>query len=89
MARILITPDQLESIARQFRDGINQAQGINSKLQGQIHNLYGEWDGNTKNKFQIQFGEAEKLMKGYTDILQSIETELKNIATKFRQADQG
>ncbi|UOY91681.1 WXG100 family type VII secretion target [Ectobacillus sp. JY-23] len=89
MARILVTPDQLEGIARQFRDGINQAQGINSKLQGQIHNLYGEWDGNTKNRFQTQFGEAEKLMKGYTEILQSIEMELKNIATRFRQADQG
>jgi WXG100 family type VII secretion target len=89
MVRILITPDQLENIARQFRDGINQAQGLNSKLQGQIHNLYSEWDGNTKNKFQAQFSEAEKLMKGYTEILQSIETELKQIATKFRQADQG
>ncbi|MFX3625536.1 MAG: WXG100 family type VII secretion target [Ectobacillus sp.] len=86
--RILITPEQLEAIARQFRDGIQQGQSMNSKLSGAIHNLYNEWDGNTKNKFVQQFNEAEKLMRSYTEILQNIETQLKDIATRFRNADQ-
>ncbi|WP_232699381.1 WXG100 family type VII secretion target [Brevibacillus daliensis] len=87
MARILITPDQVDEVANQFTQGKEQSQEIIQRLNQQINQMEGQWDGMTKQKFFQEFQEANKQMTSFVQLLESISQELRNIATKFRQAD--
>lgn len=86
--RILVTPEQLDNVANQFRSGSEQSQQLIARLNKQIQGMEGQWDGMTKQSFFTQFQESKRLMDQYVQNLNEIERELKAIATRFRQADQ-
>ncbi|GAA4722593.1 WXG100 family type VII secretion target [Brevibacillus fulvus] len=87
--RILITPDQVDAVAAQFRQGREESQQIIDRLNQQVQNMEGQWDGMTKQRFFQEFQEAKKSMDNFTQLLESISQELTHIANKFRQADNG
>lgn len=86
--RILVTPEQLEQVANQFKSSSEQSQQMISRLQQQVNGLQGQWDGMTKQRFFTDFQNAQKQMNTYVQLLESINQELKTIANRFRQADQ-
>ncbi|MGG3872708.1 WXG100 family type VII secretion target [Brevibacillus laterosporus] len=87
MSRILISPDQVDEVANQFQQSKEQSQQVIERLNQQIHQMEGQWDGMTKQKFFQEFQEANRQMTGFVLLLESISHELHAIATKFRQAD--
>ncbi|OAJ72495.1 type VII secretion protein EsxA [Brevibacillus sp. SKDU10] len=87
MSRILISPDQVDEVASQFQQSKEQSQQVIDRLNQQIHQMEGQWDGMTKQKFFQEFQEANRQMTGFVLLLESISNELHAIATKFRQAD--
>jgi WXG100 family type VII secretion target len=87
--RILVTPEQLDQVAGQFKSSSEQSQQMISRLAQQVNGLQGQWDGMTKQRFFQDFQAAQKQMNTYVQLLESINAELKGIANRFRQADQG
>ncbi|WP_106765957.1 WXG100 family type VII secretion target [Paenibacillus faecalis] len=86
--RILITPEQVEQVANQFKQSSEQSQQIVNSLTQSVNGMEGQWDGMTKQRFFQEFQEASRLMNSFVLTLESISTELKAIAQKFRMADE-
>ncbi|BFH63737.1 MULTISPECIES: WXG100 family type VII secretion target [Paenibacillus] len=86
--RILITPEQVESVANQFKQGGEQSNSIVTGLQQAINGMEGQWEGMTKQRFFQEFQEASKQMQSFVQILNNISQELTAIAQKFRTVDE-
>ena len=65
MSRILISPDQVDEVANQFQQSKEQSQQVIDRLNQQIHQMEGQWDGMTKQKFFQEFQEANRQMTGF------------------------
>lgn len=86
--RILISPEQVDQVANQFKQSSEQSQQIVSSLTQSINGMEGQWEGMTKQRFFTEFQEASKQMQSFVQTLNSISTELTAIAQKFRSVDQ-
>ena len=86
--RILITPEQVEQVANQFKQSSDQSQQIVNSLTQSVNGMEGQWDGMTKQRFFQEFQEASRLMNSFVQTLDSISNELRAIAQKFRMADE-
>ncbi|CAM3817172.1 WXG100 family type VII secretion target [Bacillus cereus] len=87
MTEIKITPEQLDQIAGRFTNAAAEAQQQINNLGNEIQSLEGQWSGATQDKFRANFESARQEMQKYIPILEHISTDLKNIATNFRNAD--
>ncbi|AJS59062.1 WXG100 family type VII secretion target [Paenibacillus sp. IHBB 10380] len=86
--RILISPEQVDQVANQFKLSGEQSQQIVATLTQAIQGMEGQWEGMTKQRFFQQFQEASKEMQLFIQTLNSINQELTAISTKFRTVDQ-
>ncbi|MDR0266682.1 WXG100 family type VII secretion target [Paenibacillus sp.] len=86
--RILITPEQVDTVANQFKQSGEQSQQLVSSLTQAIQGMEGQWEGMTKQRFFQEFQEANKQMQSFVQILNSISQELTAIAQKFRTVDE-
>ncbi|MCM3340096.1 MULTISPECIES: WXG100 family type VII secretion target [unclassified Paenibacillus] len=86
--RILVTPEQIDQVANQFRQSGDQSQQIVSTLTQSIQGMEGQWEGMTKQRFFQEFQEANKQMQSFVQTLNTISEELKAIAQKFRTVDE-
>lgn len=87
MARILVDPEVLESVARAFAAGYEQTSGQITSLKGQLEQLDAQWEGGAKAKFQEHFAEWEKQTRLLSELLTAIASELNRHAENFRRAD--
>ncbi|MES9741106.1 WXG100 family type VII secretion target [Bacillus sp. BK006] len=85
--RILVSPDELEKVAKQFKAASDQNQQASTKLSQTVSAMNSQWDGMTSERFFHDFEQSKKQMKQYTQLLEQVSTELKQIAQRFRQAD--
>ncbi|MBB3110995.1 WXG100 family type VII secretion target [Paenibacillus phyllosphaerae] len=86
--RILISPDQMDGVANQFKQGAQQSQDLITRLNAQIEGMQGQWEGMTQQRFFQDFQQAKQTMRTFNETLLRIQTELNTIANRFRQADQ-
>lgn len=86
--RILISPEQVEAVANQFKQGGEQSQQLVASLSQAIQGMEGQWEGLTKQRFFQEFQEAGRQMQSFVQILNSISHELGAIAQKFRSIDE-
>ncbi|MEC0180045.1 WXG100 family type VII secretion target [Paenibacillus peoriae] len=87
MTKIQVSPEQLDSVASQFADAhgtlYNQLNGLDRIM----NNLHSQWDGMERNRFYNDYRTAKYTLSSALSKIQSIEIELKSIASKFRNAD--
>ncbi|WP_435924034.1 WXG100 family type VII secretion target [Paenibacillus sp. DYY-L-2] len=88
MARILITPEEIDKVASQFTSSAEQSEQMKNKLNSAIQAMQGQWEGMTQQKFFNQFEQDKKNMDLYITMLREVAKELTAIATRFRNADQ-
>lgn len=88
MAKILVTPEEMDNVAKQFTSGAQQSQELASKLNSTIQSMQGQWEGMTQNRFFQRFEADKKSMDQYVEMLNAVATELNDIAQRFRLADQ-
>jgi WXG100 family type VII secretion target len=88
MSRILINPDEVDAVAKEFKAKREESQQIINSLAQRINGMEGQWDGMTKQRFFQDFQEAKKNMDHFVQLLENISQALTQIATKFRQTDQ-
>ncbi|MDQ0243748.1 WXG100 family type VII secretion target [Bacillus fengqiuensis] len=87
MGRILVTPEQLDQVSKQFKTASEQSQQMSTKLAQSVKALDSQWDGMTQQRFFQEFQDAQKQMTSYVQLLNSVGQELKDIAERFRQLD--
>ncbi|MCK6255345.1 WXG100 family type VII secretion target [Fictibacillus sp. WQ 8-8] len=85
--RILVTPEELEGIASKFRTGSENSRTQTQQLYQALQSLEGKWDGATKKRFFDQFEQSRRHMEAYVQLLDNIDQELRQIATRFRTVD--
>ncbi|ANS75337.1 type VII secretion protein EsxA [Paenibacillus yonginensis] len=88
MARILITPEEMDNVAKQFSSAADQSRDMASKLNSTIQSMQGQWEGMTQQKFFQRYETDKKNMDTYINMLKDVSTELNKIAERFRTADQ-
>ncbi|GIO96551.1 hypothetical protein J14TS5_16370 [Paenibacillus lautus] len=86
--RILVTPEQLEQVSTQFAQSGQLSSNLVERLQRSIHEMEGQWEGMTRERFYGDYQQARATMVKFVECLQSISTELKQISVKFRSTDE-
>lgn len=86
--RILVTPEHLEQVSAQFAQSGASGREMVDRLQRSIHEMEGQWQGMTRERFYGDYQQARSTMLQYVESLQKISTELKQISVKFRTADE-
>lgn len=88
MARIKITPEQVRQVAQQFAQSSSQSGEMVSRLTNAINSMQPEWEGMTSQRFYSDFQQWSAQMKQFTELLNSINNQLVQIAERFASADQ-
>lgn len=87
MGRIKITPEQVRSVAGQFRQSSEASQDMVNRLNTSMRALEPEWEGMTKERFYMQFQEWQSKMGQFVVLLNDINQQLLVISQRFEQAD--
>ncbi len=88
MARIRITPEQVRQVAGQFSQAANQSQEMVTRLTNAVNSMQPEWEGMTSQRFYGDFQQWSSQMARFVELLNSISTQLNQIADRFAAADQ-
>ncbi|MDR0268490.1 WXG100 family type VII secretion target [Paenibacillus sp.] len=88
MARILITPEEIDKVSSLFNQGSQQSRELASKLNSAIQSMQGQWDGMTQQRFFQRYETDKKNMETYITMLNEVSQELSKISERFRAADQ-
>lgn len=87
--RIKITPEQMRSVAGEFKASSVQSQEMVSKLTSRIKGMESEWEGLTREQFYHQFTDWQAKMQQFVGVLDHINQQLVAIAARFEEADRG
>jgi WXG100 family type VII secretion target len=87
MALIRVTPEDLRSVAGQFKSSHDEAQAMIQKLSTTVHSLDQNWDGIASQRFYQNFELWQRKMSEFTGLLDEINHALVQIAERFEQAD--
>lgn len=87
MATIRITPEELRSVATQFKSSHDDAQAMIQRLSSTVDGLNASWDGIASNRFYQNFELWRGKMTEFTGLLDEINHALVEIAERFEQAD--
>lgn len=88
MARIKITPEQVRQVASQFAQASSQSQEMVSRLTNAINAMQPEFEGMTSQRFYSDFQQWSSQMTRFVELLNSINTQLNQIADRFAAVDQ-
>lgn len=88
MTRIVVPPERLQDISKQFAQASEQSRTMIGHLGRQIASLQSQWSGITQERFFPSFQTAHRQMESFSQSVSNIGTELQGIATRFAQADQ-
>jgi WXG100 family type VII secretion target len=89
MSKIVISPEQLEQVAKQFKRASEESLMVNTKLKQKINFLESQWQGAAQRDFYMRYRQSQKVMENFCSSLTSISLELERIAKRFREADEG
>ena len=87
MARIKISPDQVRSVASQFKNKSQESASMAQTLTSAVKGLEAEWEGMSAQRFYGDFTQWQQSMNKYVELLNSIGNELERIATTIEQTD--
>lgn len=85
--QIRITPEQMESVAKEFKSNADQSSQIVSRLNTTMDNLMQNWEGVTQKAYYSEFQNQKVVMNKFIELLNIINDDLTKIAAGFRMAD--
>jgi WXG100 family type VII secretion target len=86
--RITISPDQVRSVASQFKAKGNESDGMVQQLSSAVRSLESQWEGMAAQKFKSEFETWAVDMKKYATLLNDIGLQLDKIANTLETTDQ-
>ena len=86
--QIRVSPETLQSRAREYVKAANDIRVILSNLQRLQDTLRSEWEGAAFQGFDQQFSELKPKVENFADLMQQINTQLDKTAQAMQQNDQ-
>ncbi|MGX7112395.1 WXG100 family type VII secretion target [Gemella cuniculi] len=86
--QIRVSPEVLQSRAREYGKASNDIQAILSNLQRLQDTLRSEWEGQAFQGFDNQFNELKPKVQNFAELMQQINTQLDKTAQAMQQHDQ-
>ncbi|WP_243495551.1 WXG100 family type VII secretion target [Priestia aryabhattai] len=86
--RILVHPDQLRKVSKDFVHASKENEQIARNLKLQMNLLEQSWRGSVQQDFFKNFIRTQKIMQNYVLLLSKIGNELLSIAERFEEADE-
>ncbi|MEK4716743.1 WXG100 family type VII secretion target [Priestia sp. FSL W8-0524] len=86
--RILVHPDQLREVSKDFVHASKENEQIARNLKLQMNLLEQSWRGSVQQDFFKNFIRTQKIMHDYVLLLSKIGEELLSIAERFEEADE-
>lgn len=88
MAKITITPEQIRQVSSQFSQSSGQSQEMVTRLTNALNTMQPDWQGMTSQRFYSDFQQWSGQMTKFVELLNSISTQMNQIADRFATADQ-
>lgn len=88
MARILITPEDMDDASKKFSNAAQESRDLADQLNSLMDSLNSQWEGMTSQNFYERYETDKQNMITYVEMLEAVSTELTTIAQRFRDADQ-
>lgn len=88
MSQIRVSPETLQSRAREYGKASNDIAAILSNLQRLQDTLSSEWEGAAFQGFNNQFLELKPKVQKFAELMQQINTQLDKTAQAMQQNDQ-
>jgi WXG100 family type VII secretion target len=85
--RIAVDPEQLDMVAGKFQSEAEIIRQIITTCRSRLDSLSAGWEGQAETKFLGEYSQTETSLNKVPELLTSVQTSLKNIATRFRSAD--
>lgn len=85
---ILVTPEQLQSIAGQLQAGAANIESINSQLQSQVAPLGTEWAGVAQARFQELWAQWQQSSRGIQEALAGISQLMQQAGVNYADTEQ-
>ena len=86
--RIAISPEQVRSVASQFKSKSQESEGMVQQLGSAVNGLQSQWEGMAAQRFMSDFEQWKVNMKKYAELLNSIGLDLDRIANTLEETDQ-
>ena len=86
--QIRVSPETLQSRAREYGKAANDIRVILNNLQRLQDTLRSEWEGAAFQGFDQQFLELKPKVENFADLMQQINTQLDKTAQAMQQNDQ-
>lgn len=87
MSTIKVTPEQLHHVSNQVDRARQQLEHIRSELTRQIMSIQMMWTGATQERFYYEFEQSRPVLDKALESMVNTSKELKDIATRFEDAD--
>jgi len=88
MGRIKISPEQVRSVAGQFRSKSQESGAMVQQLSSAVKGLEADWEGMSAQRFYGDFQQWQQQMNKYVELLAGISGELERVANTIEQTDQ-
>lgn len=87
MGAIRVTPEELESQAREIRSGSEQVQSLIARLMSQVNDLASRWEGAGSSAFQSVFTEWQQGASMTKEGMEGLDRFLTQAANAYRDTD--
>ena len=88
MGQIKVSPETLQTRAREYSKASNEVNGILSNLSALQQTLAAEWEGQAFQGFDRQFNELKPKVKELAELLEQINVQLVGAARAMEEHDQ-
>jgi WXG100 family type VII secretion target len=86
--RIAISPEQVRSVAAQFKSKSQESDAMVQQLGSAVDGLQSQWEGMAAQRFMGDFQQWRANMKNYAQLLNDIGLQLDRIANTLESTDQ-
>ena len=88
MGQIRVSPETLQTRAREYNKASNEVNSILSNLTGLQQTLASEWEGQAFQGFDRQFNELKPKVREFAELLEQINLQLVSAARAMEEHDQ-
>ena len=88
MGQIRVSPETLQTRAREYNKASNEVNSILSNLTGLQQTLASEWEGQAFQGFDRQFNELKPKVREFAELLEQINLQLVSASRAMEEPDQ-
>ena len=88
VSRITISPEQVRSVASQFKTKSQESISMSQQLDSSVKNIQSQWEGAASQRFYTDFETWKQQMQKHAELLNNIGLELDRVANTIEQTDQ-